>query len=80
MTIENEFDKNVVIKKTKHGYSVKCKKGFWGVYAPDKQHALREARHYFLQYYADGEYSGDLDPESLRKILKRAMLNAKAIN
>ena len=35
---------------------IACKKGLWSVDAPTKEDALREARHYFAQYYQDGEY------------------------
>jgi len=36
--------------------TVRCKKGLWSVTAPDRDTALIEARHYFWQYFADGEY------------------------
>jgi hypothetical protein len=35
---------------------INCKKGLWGVDAPDHETAEREAMHYFRQYYEDGEY------------------------
>ena len=38
------------------GYSIRCKKGLWRVYGPTKKKAEQEARHYFAQYFADGEY------------------------
>jgi hypothetical protein len=30
--------------------------GLWGVDCPNMETAQREARHYFIQYYLDGEY------------------------
>lgn len=39
------------------GYEYKCKKGLFSVYSPDKETALDEARHYFNQYFEDGEYN-----------------------
>lgn len=37
-------------------YQIDCKKGLWGVDAPDKIQAITEAWHYFQQYAQDGEY------------------------
>jgi len=56
MDIHESFNKNTKVKKTKDGYSVKCLKGLWGVFASTEEEALNEARHYFRQYYEDGEY------------------------
>jgi len=36
--------------------SIACKKGLWSVDAPTLEDAEREAKHYFQQYYHDGEY------------------------
>ena len=33
-----------------------CKLGLWGVYSLDREQAERDARHYWMQYYIDGEY------------------------
>ncbi len=54
--IDMAFEKNTVLVEKKGRVSVECKKGLWSVDAPNKQQAMREARHYFVQYYADGEY------------------------
>lgn len=54
--MEALFKANTVRKKSKSGYSIRCIKGNWGVTAPTKEEAEREARHYFGQYLADGEY------------------------
>lgn len=37
-------------------YSIRCRKGLWGVTAPTLTDLFREATHYFQQYYLDGEY------------------------
>lgn len=52
------FNKCVV--KTCRGRSIRCCLGLWGVFAQDAQTAEREARHYWQQYYADGEYDAIL--------------------
>ena len=38
-----------------HRYT--CTKGLFAVSSGNKQDALREAKHYFIQYYNDGEYN-----------------------
>lgn len=55
--MENAFKTWTTTRKTKHGYSIRCKKGFWGVDASTREEAEREAKYYFAQYFADGEYS-----------------------
>jgi len=57
MNVDDAFDKFTEYKHTKYGHEVNCVKGLFGVTAPDKDEAIREARHYFVQYYQDGEYS-----------------------
>lgn len=54
--MEAAFRKWTTTRKTKYGYSVRCKKGFWGVDAPTLEEAEREAHRYFMQYFAYGEY------------------------
>ena len=56
MDIVEQFEKWTIAKKTKHGYSIRCKKGLWGIDAPTEEEAEREAMHYFMLYLADGEY------------------------
>ena len=53
---EKLFRMNTIKRKTKTGYCVKCKKGLWSVDGPGKRKAIEEARRYFAQYFADGEY------------------------
>lgn len=52
-----KFLDNVTIEQDYDGsYEINCKRGLWGVYSHDKDTALNEAGHYFLQYLQDGEY------------------------
>ena len=50
------FHQHTRSRKTKNGYSIRCKKGLWSVTAPTKSQAEREAMRYFTQYFEDGEY------------------------
>ena len=52
-----EFEKCTKVKQSKGRVTVDCVKGLWGVDAPTLQQAIDEAKHYFLQYLSDGEYS-----------------------
>jgi len=36
---------------------IRCKLGLWGCYGFDKGQLEAEARHYWIQYYQDGEYT-----------------------
>lgn len=47
---------NLVVKRTKHGFEVKCPKGLWSVTGSDFQGVVNEALHYYMQYAQDGEY------------------------
>lgn len=52
------FLENTERKLMKNGrVEIHCKKGLWGVDAPDSDTADSEAMHYFQQYYEDGEYN-----------------------
>jgi hypothetical protein len=42
-------------------YRATCKKGLWMVEGTDREHTLKEAMHYFIQYWSDGEYDDILD-------------------
>jgi len=50
------FDQNTISKQRGGRFAIDCKKGLWGVEAATEQEAIQEARHYFIQYYRDGEY------------------------
>jgi hypothetical protein len=54
--VDAAYKKFTKTRKTKHGYNVKCSKGLWSITAPTKDQAIREGKHYFIQYYMDGEY------------------------
>jgi len=57
MNIEEAFNKYVSIKKNRSGmYEAKCLKGLFSVSGPSKDKTTREAKHYFRQYFEDGEY------------------------
>jgi hypothetical protein len=56
--ISELFDRCAV--RTCRGSSIRCCLGLWSVSAPDAAVAEREARHYWQQYYADGEYEKHL--------------------
>jgi hypothetical protein len=42
-------------------YRVTCKKGLWMVEGTDKEYVGSQAKHYFIQYWSDGEYDDILD-------------------
>jgi hypothetical protein len=56
MEIDDAFAKNVEIKKVGAYWRANCKKGLFSLSAPTKEKCVSEARHYFRQYYEDGEY------------------------
>lgn len=61
--IETAFAINTHTKCIQGGYRITCKKGLWSVDAPTFKEAIKEAQHYFLQYYADGEYNTKEDDD-----------------
>ena len=54
--MDAKFKELTTIKKYKGRCSINCKRGLWGVYANSEQQAMIEAKHYFVQYWSDGEY------------------------
>jgi hypothetical protein len=56
MDFKEAYKKWVSIRKNKTGYTIKCKKGLWRVDCQNKRRAEVEAKHYFAQYFSDGEY------------------------
>ncbi len=56
MDIDEAFKKFTEHKKVGGRHEIDCTKGLWGVSAPSKDEAMTEAKHYFWQYYRDGEY------------------------
>jgi len=54
---DEEFNKWTTCKKDRYGFTIACKKHLWGVTAPTKEEAEREAKRYFVLYYNDGEYN-----------------------
>jgi len=54
----SEFEKHTTMTVQKDGrVTIACNKGLWSVDAPNKNEATKEAVHYFLQYWSDGEYA-----------------------
>lgn len=62
MTPSQQFEK--CVKRSKDGKAIDRRLGWWGVYSPDPEANGREARHYWGQYYADGEYDELLKEKS----------------
>ena len=59
-----------VSRKERNGIvSYKCKKGLWEATGSieNESQVRREAEHYFVQYFDDGEYDGTLI-DKVRKI------------
>lgn len=54
--IKEAYKKWTKRKVTEHGVTVECVKGLWRVTAPTEEEAERESRHYFAQYFCEGEY------------------------
>ena len=50
------FNKNTDIAEIGGAWEVRCKKGLFCAFAPTLAQALKEAMHYFMRHYADGEY------------------------
>lgn len=52
-----EFRQNTRRRTLKTGnLIISCKRGLWTFDGPDHDEVERQAMHYFLQYYQDGEY------------------------
>lgn len=69
-----DFHKWVKFKKTKYGWEANCKKGLFGVTAPTKEIAENEAKHYFIQYWADGEYIEDPEERKREFLIRHAAM------
>jgi len=54
------FDRCVVRKSKGSRYEIKCRLGLWEVEGPYRESVEGEARHYWQQYFADGEYQKHL--------------------
>ena len=54
----NEMFERCVERRSKRGgrYEIRCILGNFSVDAPTNEEAEREAKHYFGQYFQDGEY------------------------
>ena len=56
MDIDEAFKKFTRYRFVRGTHKVECVKGLWSVEAPTKEQSMKEARHYFWQYFDDGEY------------------------
>jgi len=56
MNIEEEFKKNTTYREIGGVHYFRCKKGLWSASGGQKDFVEKEAKHYFIQYYKDGEY------------------------
>lgn len=57
--IDIEFKKYTKQTVDEYGYQIECIKGLWAVCGLNKDTVLREAYHYFRQYFTDGEYNDE---------------------
>lgn len=64
-----DFEKCTKITFDGHTYEVECILGFWGVESKNKDLALNEAMHYFLQYREYGEYSSIIGGKTVIEVL-----------
>jgi len=65
----SEFEKHTTTKKLSDGsYECSCNKGLFSASAPTIYQAKKEAVHYFMQYWDDGEYDGTLKERLMSKI------------
>ena len=51
----DDFEKCII--RSDEGKTIDCKKGLWGITSYSPESAEREARHYWIQYFRDGEYN-----------------------
>ena len=59
---EKLFGRCTETKLKKDGtVEIHCKLGLWATFGRDRQSVEREARHYWVQYYVDGEYDSILE-------------------
>ena len=67
MELLRSFDRCVKWECESDGtVSCVCKVGLWSVYGKDREWVEREARHYWIQYFEDGEYNELLGVSALR--------------
>lgn len=69
----SEFEKFYMctdLSKVNGIVSIECKLGLWGVSAPTMEQAVDEAKHYFLQYLSDDEYSSIVGDKSDTELLE----------
>ncbi len=71
-SLEAMFHKCTEIKLLKDGtVEIRCKQGLWVVCGSDREQVERDARHYWQQYFDDGEYDSLLLHERHRQFKPR---------
>ena len=56
MDIDEAFKKYTKHKEIAGQHKISCVKGLWSVSGPTRASVDKEAKHYFWQYFEDGEY------------------------
>jgi len=67
---EEDFKKNVIYENKDGLHCFNCSKGLFGVSCGTYHRAELEARHYFKQYWNDGEYDGTVLEKLKSKIVE----------
>lgn len=60
MTNDQLFEQ--CVNRDKDG--IECKLGLWAVHSKDRNIVESNARHYWIQYYRDGEYDSILNGDN----------------
>ena len=69
--VDAGFDKCVIRKKRTTGsLEISCRLGLWSVEGSDHAFVEQNARHYWVQYYQDGEYAALLSNKADMHISK----------
>ena len=66
------FDRCVKVRHVGQRVQIRCRLGLWSVEATNLAVAEREARHYWVQYWKDGEYDSLLSNDKAQFREERA--------
>lgn len=61
------FERCIIRKKTPDGYEITCRLGLWSVAGRWRPSVTQEAKHYWQQYFGDGEYEMHLSNAEIRR-------------
>ncbi len=53
----DQFERDIVRKSGANHHQISCRLGLWCVTGRDAARVEGEARHYWIQYFNDGEYA-----------------------